>query len=1243
MNSRPTAPAIQRPIQAELAQALAFHRAGDLTAAERGYRAVLGAAPEHADAQHLLGVLLHQLGRNGEAASLIAEAISRNGRVAEYHANLGLALHALDRLEEAEAAYRRALALREAFPEAHNSLGSALQDRGRLEEAVSHYRRALALRSDYADALTNLGTALRAMDRYGEAEEELRRSLRLNPADPVALTNLGVVLKEMDRADDAEAAHLEALRLAPGDPEVIVNLALLREAQGRSQEAESFYRQAMANGFALARWNLAILLIGQGRLAEGRDLYEARFESRRVLGARSFGVPRWEGEDLTGKTIMVWREQGLGDEILYATCLPELIRRAGHVVVECDPRLVSLFARSFPEASVRAQTLDAQGRESPAAPDFDLHVPFATLARFLRRGLSDFPAESRYLAADPLRLDTWRQRVAALGDGLKVGICWRSQLTTGERKKAYTTLDAWAPLFALPGVVFVALQYDARDDEIAAARQTGGVTLHRWADTDLKKDLEAAVALTAQMDLVITVASSVGEFAGALGVPVWRFGGSHDWTMQGTGARPWFGCMRIWCARPGEGLADVLTRMAGTLRQLATRSPDPGDRSVSEAVAALFAEARSLHAAGRLPEAEKVYQRLIHADPNHADGLEGYALLADQAGRPDIAVELMRRAIAADPTAGRHKVRAAAHQKMGMRDEAEADLRVAIALAPCDAEAQGQLGSLLLQSGRPGEALDFCREAARLAPDQAALHGNLGLARVAAGQDGLSALHRVVALEPAMAGGWNALASVLPPTRAEEAARRALSIAPGYADALCNRGVALLALGRVDEAVACLNAGSKQNPDDPRTLANLALALEAAGDGNRAGLVWWRILLLQPGAAEGFAGLADLRQKQRRFDAAAKAWRRAIVLAPQRADWTYNLGNALHAGGRAAEADTAYRRAAELDPALTLATFNRGYAALARGDLAAGWLGLEARFASGQAKPDRRLRIPAWDGGDLGGKTVLVWREQGVGDELMHASCYGDLIARAGRVIVECEPRLVDLFARSFPDAMVRRETEDPGDADVQVAAGSLPRILRTRLADFPNRPAWLVPNTLRGAAFREWLGRLAGPSSSGTGEAQLTVGICWRSRLVTGGRAANYTALEQWAPVFAVPGICLVNLQYDECEGELAAAEARFGIRIVRPPVDLLNDLDGAAALTSKLDLVISAGTSVAEMAGALGVPVWRLSAAGEWTALGTRCRPWFPAMRLITPSPGGTMADALAAVAGELRRLTRPEPPRS
>ncbi|WP_255542550.1 hypothetical protein [Azospirillum sp. INR13] len=307
---------------------------------------------------------------------------------------------------------------------------------------------------------------------------------------------------------------------------------------------------------------------------------------------------------------------------------------------------------------------------------------------------------------------------------------------------------------------------------------------------------------------------------------------------------------------------------------------------------------------------------------------------------------------------------------------------------------------------------------------------------------------------------------------------------------------------------------------------------------------------------------------------------------------------------------------------------------------------------------------------------MLVWREQGVGDELMYSACYADLIARAGRVVVECEARLVDLFARSFPQAVVRAATADPMDADCHVPAGSLPLRLGWGLGGFPPREGWLRADA---AAVRRWRGWLGGldefgsdcptptlPRWAGEGikrlfgravavpprpagedrwgpNSALNIGLCWRSGLRNALRDTNYAPLTDWAPILTLPGLRLVTLQYDDCEAELIEAEETFGIAIHRPPLDLRNDLDAAAALTAALDLVISAGTSVAEMAGALGVPVWRIGPAGDWTALGTGCRPWYPSMRLVCPNAGETLGDALGAAGRALNSLRTREPRRS
>ena len=1059
-------PSAAAELAALLGQALGRHRAGDLDGAERAYRAMLAADRGNPDALHLLGVLHHQRGRDAEAVRLIGQAIARRPRMAEQHANLGLALHALGRLGEAEAEYRRALALREAYPQAHNSLGSALQEQDRLDDAAVHYRRALDLDAGYAEAWANLGTLLRARDEYGEAEVALRHALRLDPGHATALTNLGVVLKETGRIGEAEAAHREALRLAPGDAETMVNLALLREAQDRGGEAEALYRQALAlsPGFSLARWNLALRLLGQGRLAEGWDEYEARFASRRVSAGRSFTLPPWDGA--TGGRLLVWREQGLGDELMFGTALPDLAAaiEPGNLVVEVDARLTGLVGRALPGVTVRAQSADPT--------DADAHLPMGSLPRLLRPALSAFPDRRSWLAPDPARLTEWRDRLVALGPGLRIGICWGSQNMLGERKASYTTLADWAPLLTLPGLIPITLQYDGREAEIAAVEAQLGLRIHRWPDTDLKNDLEGVAALIAGLDLVVTVASSVGEMAGALGVPVWRFGPAGDWTALGSAVRPWFPSMRLWSTRPGEGLTEVLVRMAAELRRLVPALP----------IADWLAEAQDLHGSGRWPEAEKAYQRILDQGGEVPAALEGYGLLGHQAGRPDIAVTLLTRAIAVEPSAGRHKRRAQAHQDMGAMAEAEADWLAAATLDPEDVEALGNLGALRLTRGAAVEAAEATDAALRLAPFHAGLWANAGLARQAMGGDGLPAFRRALALDPVLAEAWTALSAealrhATRAAEAERAAKRTLRLRPGDPSATGNLGLAALALDRPAEAVAHLRLALQDRPGDLGTLGNLALALERAGDGTAAGLAWWRVILLAPGVGAGWAGLADLRQRQGRLDAALKSWGRALALEPARAEWRYNLGNALHAAGRPEQADAAYRQAAEDDPSLTLAAFNRGYAALARGDLGTGWTGLEARFAAGQALPDRRFRIPVWDGGALTGKTVLVWREQGVGDELMYSACYADLIARAGRVggrvIVECEPRLAALFARSFPQAQVRAATADPVDADCHVPAGSLPLRLGWELAGYPARGGWLHPAEAAVERWRGWLGGL--------------------------------------------------------------------------------------------------------------------------------------------------------------------------
>ena len=1170
-----------RNIAAQLGRAVAHHQAGRFSEAERDYRAVLAADPHHADALHLLGVLALQVGQPEPAVELIGRAIKRAGGIADYHDNLGSALGALGRHAEAAEAHARAIALNPgsaqarhnlgnayqaqnlpglaalAFTsavllrpdyakawynlgnalrgqnrtddavralrhavalapgmvEAHNNLGDALTAAGRLDEAVVQHRTVVQLRPDDPNAHYNLGAVFQRKGANESAEIAYRAALKRDPNHVIALNNLGGVLKKLGRLDQAELCFRKVLDLRPDFVEAIYNLGNALQAQGKLKQAEICFEEALARkpGLATASYNLSLLALTHGQLDRGWSGYEGRFAAGEVIPDRDIDAPRWQGEVLRGRRLLIWREQGVGDEFLFASCYGDVIAwGGGPVTIETDPRLTGLFARSFPRATVRAQscTLDGDGNatETIVPPDCDVHVPAGSLPRLLRGTVAAFDVAGPWLVPDPARVALWRERLAALGPGLKVGIGWRSRLMTEERKGAYTTLEQWGPLFAVPGVVFVNLQYDDCAAELDAAEARFGVRIHRWADLDLQDDFEAAAALTVNLDLVITPAMSAGELAGALGVPVWRLG-HRDWTQLGANTRPWFPSMRLFQPRPGETFDDVLARMARELAAL--QAPPATAEPPAVGVEERLAQAMQSHRLGRLDEAMVGYRELLDRDPRHADALHLLGLATHQLGRPD-----------------------------------EAERHITAAL--------------------------------RVDSDFPAAWNHLGLV--------LDALDQ--------------------PSRARDCFVRAVALRPDFPEALTHLG---------------LSCGS--NPLDR--------------DGARAARRWHRrSVTLAPGNPAAHTNLGHACEVEGLFAEAAAHYRKALALRPEAADTLNNLASVAKLENRIPESRKQVRRAMRADSGFALAAWNFGLLALADGDLAAGWAGYERRFSARQLQRARRIPLPIWSGTPLEGRRLLVWGEQGLGDEILFASCFDDLKEAGEPVVLECDRRLVPLFARAFPWATVRaesvdskgRELNDPPDCDLQIPAGSLPALRRRELARFPARPAFLRADPNRVTMWRARVDAL------GSG---LKVGISWRSQVVTAQRESAYTRIEDWLPVLDLPGVQVVNLQYGDCTAELARIETD-GRRLHRwDDLDLKDDLEGVAALVSCLDLVIVPATAVGELAGALGVPVWRIG-GHDWTHLGSGVRPWYPTMRLLRPHPGESLADMVHHAARLLARHT-------
>lgn len=1089
-------------------------------------------------------------------------------------------------LDAAINCYREAVAIVPDYAEAHCGLGVVLAKLERPEEAIACFRSAASLDASSAEAHYNLGNTLLDCGRHSDALAPLRQAIRLAPDFAPAHYNLGNALLGQGRLDEALVCFRQAIRLDPDNRAAHNNLRTILHKQGRLAEAIGSYEMACSlhPDDASLHCYLGMTLLACGRLDCGWEHYEFRFAAG--TRKRIFAHPEWTGDQLDRKALLIWKEQGIGDEIMFASLFSEAIARAGRCVIECAPKLVPLFTRSFPRAKVVPGTTPPHVATSEG---IDIQCAAGSLARWLRPNLDSFPKRQGYLVPDEDRVAYWKQRLMRLGAGPKVGICWRSSLRSDVRDLHYTRLDQWGPIFAVPGVHFISLQYDECAAELDEARRRFQVDIHTLPEVDLFDDLDEAAAVTRALDLVISTSTTAGALAAALGVPTWTMAFGDSWHVHSADNDPWFPSMRCFSLRNGQSWADVIEQVAGALAQFVRPAPDE----------------RSCLPVPRAVAAEGWRKR-------------GDAYAAD--GRPEDAAVCYRRAIELVPTlVPAYLSLMQLLQQRGEADMVELLLRGGVAINPDEVALLMPLGSALLERGDPDTAVAcykrghelairrddtqgvLSRPAIAVAAEELKTRGN---ARLAAGDlEGAAACYReAIALEPAYADPCNNLGVVLLKQDCVREATaffwRALAIEPRLANAHLNCGNALMAEDRLDEAMECFRA---------------ALALE-------------------PRLAEAHNNLGKLLEARDRIDDALDSVHVALSLNPDLPEAHYNLGTMLIEKGRPHDAIVPLRRAVELKDNFIEARFSLAVALLSSGRLGEGWSEYRCRF---QIKDDnpiwRNFSPPEWMGEPLDDKRILVWGEQGIGDEILFAGLFGEISAHAAACVIECTHKLVPLFARSFPDAVVVARTEPPQPAtlqsefDLQIAAADAARWLRPDLASFPHHSGYLRPDAAR---TEYWKARLA---ELGSG---LKVGICWRSRLVHGRRRLHYTSLDQWESVFAVPGVHFVNLQYDECRDELDSARQRFGVALhAFTEVDLHDDLDEAAALTKALDLVVSAPTAVSALAAALGVPTWMTYNVAAWDTHGASHHPWFPAMRLYPRGDGQNWEEVMAVIADHLK----------
>ena len=834
---------------------VACQELGRMEEAVQAYTQALDLNPENYRAHSNLAAATIALGNPAEAVEICRKAIAVKPDYPEAHINLGNALKALGRLDEADAAYRKTILLKPNHAGAYFNLGQCLADRGRGDEAQAAWAQAAALdprlqmpNSDTAEQLSDQAALLHRQGHLPEAEDACRRAIALAPGLARAHTNLGVILQDGGRLENAVAAYEQAIALDESAPKPISNLSVALLRLGRVEAAEEACRRAVAlapewaeahsnlgNALrelgrldeALAAWRCAITLrpdyseahrnLGLGLLlagdyAEGWREYESR-SCEFSAAPRDFAQPRWNGEALGERTLLVTCEQGLGDTIQFVRFVGNV---DGRVVLQVQDALVPLL-QGLPGIA-RVVGL----RENPGL--FHVHLPLLSLPRVLGVTLENLPAPTQYLSAPDDLVVSWRQRLPVAS--LRIGIVWQGNPAHPDDAKRSIPLRSMARLAAVPGVRLISLQ------RLYGLDQLPGMPVE-----DLGSDFDSGsfadtAAIIQSLDLVVSADTSVAHLAGALGVPVWvALPLIPDWRwLLDRDDSPWYPSARVFRQNRRGHWDGVFQDMVQLLAQvLETPVPPAADPDLDKAMQA--------HQDGDFATAWDLYRQVLHRHPDHAVALHYCGVLCHHTGKSDVAVEMIRRSLAMDPHCGEAYANLGmALRALGRLDEAAEACTQAIQIQPGNVAAHFNLGNCLSGLGKLEDSLESYRQAVKLAPNMAQCRSGLaeGLRKLGRVDEALIVLTESLAQRPNDAEAWNCKGACHYQRRDLDAAiaayEQAIRHRPDYAEDHKNLGAAQFELGNQAQAIAHYRMAIAQSPDYWDAHFHLACALLRQGD-----------------------------------------------------------------------------------------------------------------------------------------------------------------------------------------------------------------------------------------------------------------------------------------------------------------------------------------------------------------------------------------------------------------------------
>ncbi|MFM2280365.1 MAG: hypothetical protein RLZZ444_2596, partial [Pseudomonadota bacterium] len=1004
------------PEAADLNQCRRLIAGGQVREALLSVETLIATGKESAALRQLYGIALYLTGRARESLPQFERAQFLDPDQPSIYQNHSMALLACGETDAAIAMARRAVGMRPDNIGGRINLALALIRARNFTEAEEHIRAGLQIEPGNLSLMTQAAHVMAETRRFDEAEAFIEPVLAEQPNNLDALFVRAVVLQARDRFEEAAAVYDRVLELSPGHEAAFINKGVALRDSGRAEAARRHFASGLAQrpDWPVLRYNMAVSNLYAGDWANAWPDFDLRLLITPALEKTPVPEsPRWQGEEIAGRTLLVIHEQGFGDTFQFIRLLVWASRKAGRVVFLCPSRLHAILSRLtlFRDGQIG---LAPDDRPIPA---HDLHVPLLSLAGFSGLRPDTVPVVVPRIALEEERVRKWSTFGNPRPGRWRIGLSWQGNPTASIDKGRSIDLAAMAPLGRLARKAdFISLQ---RHFGLEQAAPSGLEILSPGSDFDAGNEAFVdTAAMMISLDLIITSDTAVAHLAGLLGRPVWLFLKQvPDWRWGGEGhLTPWYPTMRLIRQTKAGDWASLFDQAANELGSL-IGDPSPYAADASGRIA----DAIALQSTGRYGEAAKIYRAAL---PNRSRDAQVYnylamAILEDGRRRPDAARAAMPFAL--------HSVALRARVSDHWSN-------CAVLFAAMGAQADGRRALGFALAANPDHVPSLLSVARRDVSDGKAS----------------PALDRLLQLNAS---------SAFP------------------ASILANLASVLSDADRKQDALVLLRKAIGLEPQSPKLFVQYGALLDLMGKKNDAQAAWEKALSFDLDNADALSNLGVWERNNGSVELACFFQKTAVEKDPAHAEAWNNLGISELEAGRESGAIAAFRQAVTVRPDYADAHLALGMALLNIGDMSNGFKHYEGRLGSDKLGiTTGRPNIPLWRGGDPRGMAFLLMAEQGFGDAFQFSRYASWLKERGARAVyIGCRSRLAHLL-RTVPgvDGIVS-EGERPPTVDAMVYMMSMPALTGMQVDTIPAYPHYLTPDPDRVMRWAEWLAERPG------------------------------------------------------------------------------------------------------------------------------------------------------------------------